>query len=115
MILSPSYPYGQFIMYFQSIGLFLNAEKTKYIHLNPSSEFIRGGQQVEKVNEFLYLEGYANITYGVETRIGKFWMHYLHSPYQKSGSHQLEGRLIMRLFKASVESILFYTVQILGH
>ena len=60
----------------QSIGLFLNADKTKSMHLNASSNdqmHALDGSEIEKVDDFLYLGSYTNTEHDVDTRIGKAW------------------------------------------
>ena len=47
----------------QKIGLFLNASKTKEMPFNPSLEshiHAMNGDEIEKVENFLYLGGYSN-------------------------------------------------------
>ena len=47
----------------QKIGLFLNASKTKAMHFNSSVEshiHALNGDEIEKVDDFLYLGGYTN-------------------------------------------------------
>ena len=46
----------------ETIGLFLNASKTKVMHLNPTANNIirsLNGDEIEKVDDFLYLGGYT--------------------------------------------------------
>ena len=60
----------------QKIGLFLNASKTKAMHFNPSVEshiHALNGNEIEKVDDFLYLGGYTNSPQEINTRIGKSW------------------------------------------
>ena len=60
----------------QTIGLFLNAGKTKVMHLNPTTNNIirsLNGDEIEKVDDFLYLGGYTNTTRDINSRITKAW------------------------------------------
>ena len=48
----------------QSIGLVLNAEKTKHMHVNPSAECALptvAGSPTERVNDFNYLGSYTSM------------------------------------------------------
>ena len=57
----------------------LECSKTKdYIYMTfiptwESSVYALNGSEIEKVEEFLYLEGYMNSTHDVDTRIAKAW------------------------------------------
>ena len=58
----------------QSIGLFLNADKTKFMHFNAASNdqmHALDGSVIEKVDDFLYLGSYTNTEHDVDTRINK--------------------------------------------
>ena len=95
----------------QSIGLFSNAPKTKFMHLNPSNDaplLALNGSVIEKMSDFLYLGSYSNTRHDIDTRIGKTWgaLNALSkvSPINKTTK--------LRLFKASVESIL---LMVLNH
>ena len=93
----------------QSIGLFLNASKTKYMHLNPTSDELLhalNGSEIEKVDDFLYLGSYTNTPHDIDTRIGKAWGA-IHS-LSKVWLSPIKRSTKMRVFKASVESILLY-------
>ena len=60
----------------QDVGLFLNAPKTKYIHLNPSTNTTlvsSDGSPIELVQDFKYLGGYTDSGYDMNTRIGQAW------------------------------------------
>lgn len=60
----------------QSIGLFLNASKTKFMHLNPSAEqpiHTLDGLEIEQVSDFLYLGSYTSTVHDIDTRNGKVW------------------------------------------
>ena len=57
----------------QTIGLFLNAGKTKVMHLNPTANNIirsLNGDEIEKVDD---LCGYTNTTRDISSRITKAW------------------------------------------
>ena len=60
----------------QDVGLFLNAPKTKYMHLNPSTNTTlvsSDGSPIELVQDFKYLGGYTDSGYDMNTRIGQAW------------------------------------------
>ena len=55
----------------KSTGLFLNPSKTKYIHINPStndSVHSSDGSQIEKVEDFKYLGSYTNSQHDIQCR-----------------------------------------------
>ena len=57
----------------QDVGLFLNAPKTKYMHLNPSTNtslVSSDGSPIELVQDFRYLGGYTDSGYDMTTHIG---------------------------------------------
>ena len=59
----------------QKIGLFLNASKTEAMHFNPSVEnhiHAMNGDEIEKVDNFLYLGGYTSFSREINTRIRKW-------------------------------------------
>ena len=54
----------------------LNASKTKVMHLNPTANNIirsLNGDEIGKVDDFLYLGGYTNTTSDIKSRITKAW------------------------------------------
>ena len=60
----------------QKIGLFLNANKTKAMHFNPSVEshiHAMNSDEIEKVDDFLYLGGYTNSSRDISTQIREPW------------------------------------------
>ena len=61
----------------QSIGrLFLNAGKTKFMRLNPPSDdqmLSLNGSEIGKVDGFLSLGSYTEISHDIDIRIGKAW------------------------------------------
>ena len=59
-----------------SIGLFLNAGKTKFMRLNKPSDdqmLYLDESEIEKVDDFLYLGRYTETSHDIDTRIGKVW------------------------------------------
>ena len=93
----------------KTIGLFLNAGKTKFMHLNPTSEVALhtlNGSEIKKFDDFLYLGGYTKTVRNIETRTGKAWGA-LHS-LSKMWVSPIKKKTKMRVFKASVESILLF-------
>ena len=99
----------------QDIGLFLNAPKNKYMHLNPSTNttlISSDGCPIELVQDFKYLGGYTDSGYDMNTRIGQAW--------SALNSLDLSGKPLSRRRQNSkfsrLQSKPFYsTVQILGH
>ena len=60
----------------QSIGLFLNAGKTKFMRLNKPSDdqmLYLDESEIKKVDDFLYLGRYTETSHDIDTRIGKAW------------------------------------------
>ena len=60
----------------QAVGLFLNAPKTKYMHLNPSTNISlvsSDGSPIELVQDFKYLGGYTDSGCDMNTSIGQAW------------------------------------------
>ena len=60
----------------QDVGLFLNAPKTKYMHLNPSTNTTLAssdGSPIELVQDFKYRGGYTDSGYDMNTHIGQVW------------------------------------------
>ena len=60
----------------QKNGLFLNASKNKAMHFNPSVKnhiHALNGDEIEKVDDFLYLWSYTNSSQEINTQIGKSW------------------------------------------
>ena len=58
----------------QDVRLFLNAPKTKYMHLNPSTNnslVSSDGSPIELVQDFKYLGGYTNSDYDMNTHISQ--------------------------------------------
>ena len=93
----------------QSIGLFLNASKTKAMHLNPTAErniHSLNGDEIEKVDELLYLGGYTSSSRDINTRIGKAWGAI--NSLEKVWNSHVSTETKVRIFKSSVESILLY-------
>lgn len=93
----------------QEVGLYLNASKTKVMHLNPTSTHplcTINGSEIERVEEFKYLGGYTNTVYDVKTRIGQAWgaAHSL----RKVWTAPILRSTKLKVFKAVVESILLY-------
>ena len=96
----------------QKIGLFLNAKKTKYMHLNPTSDFgiqSLGGTPIEFVDDFLYLGAYTNTSHDIDTRLAHAWsaLNSLNKIWRSGTSSKIK----IDLFKATVESILLYSCE----
>ena len=92
----------------QDVGLFLNPPKTKYMHLNPSTNTTlvsSDGSPIELVQDFKYLGGYTDSGYDINTRIGQAWSA-LNSLERVWKASIKETKL--KVFKASVETILLY-------
>ena len=93
----------------QKIGLFLNASKTKVMYFNLSVEshiHAMNGDEIEKVDDFLYLGGYTNSSREINTRIGKSW-NALNS-LEKIWNSRITTETKVRVFKSTVESIMLY-------
>ena len=60
----------------QEVGLHLNAPKTQYMHLNPSSDtplFASDGSKIDCVEDFKYLGGYSDTEHDMSVRIALAW------------------------------------------
>ena len=93
----------------QKIGLFLYASKTKATHFNPSVEchiHALNGDEIEKVDVFLYLGGYTNSSREINTRIEKSW-NTLNS-LEKIWNSRITTETKVRIFKSTFESIQLY-------
>ena len=93
----------------QTIGLFLNAGKTKVMHLNPTTNNIirsLNGDEIEKVDDFLYLGGYTNTTRDINSRITKAWGAL--NSLTRIWCSRIKTSTKIRIFKSTVESILLY-------
>ena len=93
----------------QKIGLFLNASKTKAMHFNPSVEshiHPLNSDEIEKVDDFLYLGSYTNSFRKINTRIEKSW-NALNSLEEIWNFHITTETKVM-IFKSNVESIRLY-------
>ena len=79
------------------------------MHFNPSVEshiHALNGDEIEKVDDFLYLGGYTNSSREINTRIKKPW-NALNSSEKIWNSH-ITTETKVRIFKSTVESILLY-------
>ena len=93
----------------QSIGLFLNAPKTKVMQINPSSNnplHALDGSTIERVEDFKYLGGYTNTAHDVSARIGQAWGAI--NSLEKVWKSTIHKTTKVRLFKSCVQSILLY-------
>ena len=93
----------------QTIGLFLNAGKTKVMHLNPTADNnIRSlnGDEIEKVDDFLYLGGYTNTTRDIKSRITKAWG--AQNSLTRVWCSRIKTSTKIRIFKSTVEPIFLY-------
>lgn len=92
-----------------SVGLHLNESKTKYLNINCSPDVLKtkSGKELEPVNDFLYLGAYISSSeHGLQVRKAKAWAacHQM----KKIWSSNMRRNLKIRLFQATVESILLY-------
>ena len=92
-----------------SVGLHLNESKTKYLSVNCQSESLnaKSGKELEHVNDFLYLGSYISSTeHDFSVRKAKAWAacHQM----KKIWNSTMRRSLKIRLFQATVESILLY-------
>ena len=93
----------------QTIGLFLNASKTKVMHLNPTANNIirsLNGDEIEKVDDFLYLGGYTNTTRDIKSRITKAWGAL--NSLTRIWCSRIKTSTKIRIFKSTVEPIFLY-------
>ena len=93
----------------QDIGLFLNAPKTKYMHLNPSTDInlvASDDSEIECVNDFKYLGGYTDTAHDMDVRIAQSWSA-LHS-LQKVWKSPIKKETKTKVFQACIETILLY-------
>jgi len=94
----------------QNVGLFLNASKTKYMHLNPSQKNVTllssDGSKIELVEDFKYLGGFTDSCRDLNTRIAQAWsaVHALVRIWKSNVKKDTK----IKVFKASVETILLY-------
>ena len=96
----------------QSSGLFLNAKKTKYMHINPTTnDGIQSLDDVliEKVEDFKYLGAYTNSNHDIEIRIAQAWSAL--NSLDKIWKSRVVPKVKMMLFKSTVESILLYSCE----
>ena len=93
----------------QDIGLFLNAPKTKYMHLTPSTDdhlIASDGSPIELVNDFKYLGGYTDSSHDMDVRIAESWSA-LHS-LQKVWKSPIKRETKTKVFQACIETIMLY-------
>ena len=91
------------------VGLHMNEKKTKYMldNLEDDSIITRSGKTLEKKDDFLYLGSWISTTEkDINVRKAKAWVacHKL----RKSWKTQLSRKIKIRLFTATVESVLLY-------
>ena len=93
----------------QDVGLFLNAPKTKYMHLNPlinTTLVSSDGSPIELVQDFKYLGGYTDSGYDMNTHIGQAWSAL--NSLDRIWKASIKKETKLKVFKASVETILPY-------
>ena len=92
----------------KSVGLHLNEEKTKFMKVNCNEATIRArvGDEIECVSDFKYLGCYLQSTHDFKVRKAKAWAacHLM----KKVWNSEMKRVLKIRLFQATVESILLY-------
>ena len=93
----------------QVVGLFLNATKTKFMHLNPSNVgqlYSLDGYPIDQVDDFKYLGGFTNTDHDMRSRIGQAWgaINALHKVWKAPIKRETKTRV----FKSTVETILLY-------
>ena len=64
------------------------------------------GDEIEKVDDFLYLGGYTNFSRDISTSIGKSWGAL--NSLEKIWNSRITTETKVRIFKSTVESILLY-------
>ena len=93
----------------QNVGLFLNAKKTKFIHINRTNDdklYSSDDSEIERVDDFLYLGSYTETDHDMNVRIAQAW-NALHS-LRKIWKSNISKHTKTKVFKACVESILLY-------
>ncbi|KAI8494372.1 hypothetical protein Bbelb_275980 [Branchiostoma belcheri] len=94
----------------QDIGLYLNALKTKFMHLNPPTRpqalLSSDGSTIEQVDDFKYLGSYGNTVHDVKCRIGQAWG--ASNALTKVWKSPIANSTKLKVFKTCVESILLY-------
>ena len=93
----------------QEVGLYLNAPKTQYMHLNPASDaplFASDGSKIDCVDDFKYLGGYTDTEHDMSVRIALAWSA-LHS-LQTVWKSPIKKTTKTKVFKACIETILLY-------
>eukprot|EP00111_Clytia_hemisphaerica_P010883 TCONS_00031851-protein len=97
----------------QSIGLFLNAKKTKYMHINPTTndgiQQSVNGIALEKLDDFKYLGAYTNSNHDIEIRFAQAWS--VLNSLEKIWKSEASLSIKVQLFKSTVESILLYSCE----
>ena len=93
----------------QSVGLFLNAKKTKFMVVNSNETTpIRSsdGSDIEKVDDFKYLGGFTKTEKDLNTRLGQAWgaLNALTNVWKAD----IDNKIKVKVFKQTVESILLY-------
>ena len=93
----------------RSLGLYLNASKTKFMHLNPSSFnglMSSDGCSIDNVKDFKYLGSYTNTRHDLNIHIAQAWG--AMNSLQKVWKSDVKKETKVRVFKGTVESILLY-------
>ena len=96
----------------EEVGLKLNAGKTKYIHLNKSTnQPIKSldSTVIEEVKDFKYLGAYASTEKDLNTRKAQAWSA-IHS-LEKVWKADIPDQLKIKIFKMTVQSILLYSCE----
>ena len=94
----------------QEIGLFLNAPKTKFIHLNSSSNGVvhaLDDSSIDQVEDFKYLGGYTETAHDIAIKVGQAWgaIHAL----AKVWNSNIKKSTKIQVFLTCVQSILLYS------
>jgi len=96
----------------QSIGLFLNVAKTKYISINPSTQDTLktlDGSSLEEVHDFKYLGAYCETERDINTRIAQGWSAL--NKLSKIWKSKISSKTKVQLFQSTIESILLYSCE----
>ena len=94
-----------------SVGLHLNASKTKFMAFNTSGTIhTENGNKIDQVSDFTYLGSKLNSTESdVKTRIGSSWSAL--NKFDTIWKSQLNTKLKLQFFKTTVENVLLYGSQ----
>lgn len=93
-----------------TVGLVINAGKTKYMHINASDMNLPitlvNGTSIERVDDFKYLGSYIDTQHDIQHRIGVAWA--AANSLSKVWKAPLRRQTKIRVLRATVESVFLY-------